>query len=844
MGVEIFSHCYLQKCMKACLILLVSGSLFAQTTLNMSQDLVTKKIASANLTPDTPTLDARPLFEAATAYASQNNIATLIADPGRYYFLSLHNPNVHALLNGIANLTIDWQHSDLVFAFSNTSAIECLSCNTVTMENFTVDYQQLPFTQAVVTAVDATNHRLTFQTIPGWQSPADFNTNRAPDGSDVIYMFIFRNGVPITQVSRLSATRPVTGNTISIANANDPWASPAALAAIQPGDTIVWTDRSGPPALSINGGQKVIVSNVSVYSSGQIAVYFGRVAGATADHVQVIPRPGSARLISSNADGIHVSFGLANNSFVNNIVRRTCDDALAISSGWIATVSQVVNSTSITVARIGDSPFPVGASLSLINPNDATVSGTANIVSETPAASAQTFTNGEMVTLTLDKAITGSSGGFGVVDADASKRSTGSVIAYNTVEEGVFSRGIWLASVEGANVHDNFIQRTSNDGILIQQLNSGSFMEGLSSGVTIKNNVVDSALSYGGISNGPVVTAASIHSVSESSANGQVTTSPMSSIIVTGNRVTNSPRTAIRLENVSGGTITGNTIQGFGLAPSANLYIIPPCCEPLAQYLGDFSMAVVTNYGLYTSTPNIISDANGLASTVSSASYFPKVAASSFVVAYGQNLTSSTVVATQLPLPTTLGGVNVQVTDSAGVTRGAQIYYIAAPGAVCFLIPDGTAAGVATVTIGSSSGGTLIDTVAPGIYTANASGSGVAAALAALYGADGSVTPQAVFSCPAGAGSCVAAPMSLGSSSDSLIVSFYGTGWRNSSPASTWASIGGTPTKVQYIGAVTGAPGLDQLNLIVAKGLAGAGEVPVVFTTGGQTANVVTINIQ
>ena len=49
---------------------------------------------------------------------------------------------------------------------------------------------------------------------------------------------------------------------------------------------------------------------------------------------------------------------------------------------------------------------------------------------------------------------------------------------------------------------------------------------------------------------------------------------------------------------------------------------------------------------------------------------------------------------------------------------------------------------------------------------------------------------------------------------------------------------------VQYIGAVAGAPGLDQLNLIVPKSLAGAGEVPVVLTTGGQTANVVTINIQ
>jgi uncharacterized protein (TIGR03437 family) len=816
----------------------------------MSRDLVAKNIAAVNLTPDTPSLDARPLFEAAAAYASTNQIATLTADPGRYFFLTLHSPNQHVLLTGLSNLAIDWQNSDLYFAFSNVGAIDCVSCASVTLGNFTLDYMQLPFTQATVASVDSANRRLTFQTLPGWQSPADFNTNRAPDGSDAIWFFIFRNGVPIPQVGRLGASRPIAGNQIAISNLTDPWASSAAVAAIQPGDTIVWTDRSGPPALNIVGGQKVTVANVSVYSAGQLAVYFGRTDGVVADRVQVIPRPGTARLISSNADGIHVSFGLANNTFTNNIVRRTCDDALAISSGWIASVTQVVNSTTFTVARRDSSPFPVGASISLVNINDATIAGTANIVSENPPVASQTFTDGEMVTLTVDKAIAGSTAGFGVVDADAAKRSSGSVIAYNTVEEGVFSRGIWLAGVEGANVHDNFIQRTSNVGILIQELNSGAFPAGPSSGISIKNNVVDSALSYGGVSIGPVVSAASIHSVAESSVNAQVTSSPFSSFIVTGNRVTNSPRTAIRLENVSGGTITGNTIQGYGLAPTANVYAIPPCCESLAQYLSDFTMAVLTNNGLYTSSPNTISDATGLISTVSSASYFPKLAAGSFVVAYGSNLAPATVVATQ-PLPNTLGGVTVQITDSAGTSQSAQIYYVVAPtpgvpnsSAVCFLLPAGLAAGVGTVTIGSASGGVLIDSVAPGIYTANASASGVAAALAAVYGAAGTVTPQAVFNCPSGAGSCVSVPMSLGGPTDTLIVSFYGTGWRNADAQGAWARIGGVPAAVQYIGSVPGAPGLDQVNLIVPKILAGAGEVPVVLTAGGQTANAVTINIQ
>jgi uncharacterized protein (TIGR03437 family) len=569
-----------------------------------------------------------------------------------------------------------------------------------------------------------------------------------------------------------------------------------------------------------------------------------------ADHVQVIPRPGTARLISANADGIQVSAGLANNQFTNNIVRRACDDALSMASGWIATVTQVVSSTSFTVARRGAAPFAVGGSISLVNTNDATVSGTANILTETPPVGSQTFTDGELVTLTVDKAIAGSTFGFGMVDANAANRSNGSVVAWNMVQEDVFARGIWLAGVEGANVHDNFVQRTGDDGILIQELNTGAYAAGPASGITIKNNVIDSALNYGGISSGPIESAASLHTVAESSAGAQVTSSPFSSIIVTGNRVTNSSRTAIRLENVSGGTITGNTVQGYGLSPATNVYAIPPCCESMAQYLSDFSMAVLSDNGLYTSTPNTVTDASGLISTVSSASYFPKVAAGSFVVAYGANLAPATMVATQ-PLPTSLGGVTVQVTDSSGAMQTAQIYYVVAPtagvansSAVCFLLPSGLAAGVGTVTIGGASGGVLIDSVAPGIYTANASGSGVAAALAAVYGASGTVTQQTVFNCPSGAGSCVSAPMSMGGPADSLIVSLYGTGWRNAAMASAWARIGGVPATVQYIGAVAGAPGLDQVNLIVPKSLAGAGEVPVVLTASGQTANAVTINIQ
>jgi uncharacterized protein (TIGR03437 family) len=57
-------------------------------------------------------------------------------------------------------------------------------------------------------------------------------------------------------------------------------------------------------------------------------------------------------------------------------------------------------------------------------------------------------------------------------------------------------------------------------------------------------------------------------------------------------------------------------------------------------------------------------------------------------------------------------------------------------------------------------------------------------------------------------------------------------------------TIGGAPAQILYIGAQPTYPGLDQVNVIVPRSLAGAGEVPVVLTVDGQTANAVTLNVK
>jgi uncharacterized protein (TIGR03437 family) len=817
--------------------------LLAQTqVLNMSRDLVAKGIATKNLSPDSPAVDARPLFEAAAAYAVQNGVSTLTADPGTYYFLTLRNTSTHALLNSASKLTIDWQNSDLVFHSSNASAIQCSNCSSVVMQNFTVDYQQLPFTQVTVTSVNANAQTFDFAPIAGYQTPADFNANRAADGSDAIWMFIFRNGVPIREVGRLGAKRPVTGSTIAISDVNDPWARAAQLSLIQPGDVVVFTDRSGPPALNFVGGQNIVVRNASIYSSGQIGLYFGRTNGATADRVQIIPKPGTTRLISTNADGIHTSFAVGANVFTNNIVRRTCDDALAISAPWIATVNSV-SGTSVTVARNFGSPFTPGSPVSFIDPNTDAVVGTATIVSETPGFDQQKLTDGETVTLTLDRAVGGLAADFGMTDAAAARKGSGSVIAFNTVQDGVFARGVWLAGVQDVSVHDNYIQRTSSNGIFIQQLSGNNTDAGPSSAIAIRNNLVDSAINYGNVSHGVTFAAAAIYSVSQNGSNAQVKTAPHSNISVARNRVTNAARSAIRLENVNAGDVTGNIVQGFGLAPGVNVFTAPSCCETLAQYQTDFAQAILTPSSTAVSiSGNTSGDAHNLLVNASTANGYPRLGAGSFAAAYGTALATSTQVASP-PFPTVLGGVTVTLTDSSGTSRQAAIQLVSA-GQVNYLVPDGIAPGIATVTIGTSSGSAQIDSVGPGLYSMSGDGKGVAAATAALYSADGTITTEPVFSCNA-SGACATAPLDLGKATDQLVLTLYGTGLRNASGlANATATIGGTRAQLLYVGAQPQYPGLDQVNLVVPRSLAGAGEAPLVLTIDGQTANAVLVNFK
>jgi uncharacterized protein (TIGR03437 family) len=224
------------------------------------------------------------------------------------------------------------------------------------------------------------------------------------------------------------------------------------------------------------------------------------------------------------------------------------------------------------------------------------------------------------------------------------------------------------------------------------------------------------------------------------------------------------------------------------------------------------------------------------------------VSPDSIVSGFGQNLASSVLPAPSLPLPAVLGGTSVDVVDSAGMRRPSPLYLVS-PGQVNFLLDPETRAGPGLVRVTNAgtlvaSGVIQVDPVAPALFSANASGSGVAAGQL-LRSRNGATSMEPIATFDPDAQRWLPVPLDLGTA-DTLFLTLYGTGIRNrASLADVRATVGGETVPVIYAGPQNGSPGLDQINIgPLPQSLKGRGAADVVVSISGKLSNTVSIQIQ
>lgn len=237
-------------------------------------------------------------------------------------------------------------------------------------------------------------------------------------------------------------------------------------------------------------------------------------------------------------------------------------------------------------------------------------------------------------------------------------------------------------------------------------------------------------------------------------------------------------------------------------------------------------------------------------SCASAASFsWSALAPESIAAAFGTDLATTSEAASMTPLPIELGGTSVRVRDRAGAEHPAHLYFVS-PTQINFLMPAGLVEGTATVTVTStdgfvSTGSIYISGTAPGLFSADASGGGAAAAVALRIRADGSSSYEPAAGFDAVQNKFVSIPIDLGPETDQVFLALFGTGIRGrSSLSATMASIGGQDAQVVYAGPQGDLVGLDQVNLRIPRSLKGRGEVDVLLIVDNRHANKVRANIK
>lgn len=654
-------------------VLLSPRATLAQPTLNLSRDLVRLGIASSDLIPNQRSLDAGPLLLAGVEYAKRNGIPRIIADRGDYYFSSEQFPGRALTVYRASNLTIDFQGSQL-FLSTQRLGLTFLECANVTAENFSIDYQPPPFTQVRVAAIDNSQRQLRYEVLPGWRNPVEFNSTQAAFG---FLLFTFREGRSAPGVTHFEVQRPISGDRIVLANHSLPWEGPA-LSRIAPGDIAVLTARDFGEPILIESSDRFTLRNVRIYSSYGVGVYVLRSRRSLLERVYVMPRPGTDRMVSANADGISIEGGESNTV-------RLCRSLRALDDGFsphilaYGTVQEKVTSRRLKIKRQYFTSFPNGVPVVFQSRTDGSVLGTATIVSQTPPPAQQPQYE-QLVEVDFDRDLPDLPSGSVFYSSHPSERGDNTIIERSTVQDQSRARGITLWGLMNSTVRGNYVRNTNMAGILgTHRLSTRDWMVPPLEKVTIANNVIDGAITYGDSTSDRM---AAIQLQATDSEFEPMKVSPHREVTVASNTIIDTPRSGIRVESVAGGFVRDNIIVNANANPNLDGY----WHDTFEPYRSEFAQAVVIK-----TSPGVTSSGNVIESNI------PEISVTSTdgrrLVAYAPstvvNLSAANV---------GLEGSSASLTDASGQTQPMAIE-TALRDHIVARLPGNAALGAALITV-------------------------------------------------------------------------------------------------------------------------------------------------
>jgi uncharacterized protein (TIGR03437 family) len=284
------------------------------------------------------------------------------------------------------------------------------------------------------------------------------------------------------------------------------------------------------------------------------------------------------------------------------------------------------------------------------------------------------------------------------------------------------------------------------------------------------------------------------------------------------------------------------TLQKAGYLFTRNTFIIGGAITPIPVD-PTFYGTLETVYAMPTMTPQW---------AAFTATNYTRLLTSEMISAgFGAGLSTETASSTRLPLATTLGNRRVLVKDSAGVERNAKLIFVS-PSQVNFITPSGMADGAAIIRILDATSNQVLKVglsevafAAPGIFSANGTGQGPAAAQIVRVKPGNIQTYESIVQLDSATRRYVTAAIDFGPEDNQLFLVLYGSGFRQAARTdNVTVKLGGTDGTVTYAGSQPSLDGLDQINVRLPRTLIGRDEVDLVVTVAGPAANTLKVRFK
>lgn len=466
------------------------------------------------------------------------------------------------VLKNAKDVTIDGGGSTLLFTKPTNQAFHVEDSENIKITNFTIDYEEVPWSQGDIVAFDKTANSFDLRIHDGYpMPPADawMKAEHANRNGGWWFGNLFKKDEAYTKRGvhnhqMINSVNEVSPGVFRVVLAD---AFKQTFDTMETGDRFVIRNQfkgalsNAQAQAKLAGGHQsngtiassactnITFSNINIYASMHMAVLGSANDGEfVLDGIHIIRKPGTDRLVSSVSDGMHLKGNRVGPTIMNCTFDGLLDDSINVGMYGNAYVAEKLSATELALSVTSVTPrhTRAGDQLTFYNWDTNTLLGSAKVV-EVQASEA-----GKPYTVTLDREIQGINPGDGTGEATTNYWNDNACGNGFIIKNNVFTGGRRYAAVLKASgtFEDNRIANL--EGLWI----GATRIEGpIPKNIYIKNNSFKDTFRSG------------INISTATKGNAAVT-----NIVIDGNTFESCQLPTVQAADVNGLDITGNKITG------------------------------------------------------------------------------------------------------------------------------------------------------------------------------------------------------------------------------------------------------------------------------------------